>query len=329
MSRHDLGHPALPEERRRDVRRAVRLEVVSLGYLLTCVAVVAATMGNSQAMKAAWIEDLLSLIPPTAFLVAVRVARKPPDPEHPYGHHRSVATGHLVAAVALLTMGLYLLYDNVTKLVTAEHPSIGTVQLLGVTFWQGWLMVAAMVYTGVGPVILGRLKLPLAERLHDKVLHADADMNKADWMTAGGAVLGVIGIGLGLWWADAVAALAISVSVLRDGWRNVRHAVDALVDARAHTVDDTEPHPLNEAARQRLAELDWVREVGIRVRDQGHVFHLEAFVVPHQEQVGVAQLEGAAHLLEELDWKIHDVVVTVVSELPEGKVFVTRGDNRS
>lgn len=37
--------------------------------------------------------------------------------------------------------------------------------------------------------------------MHDKVLHADAKMNKADWMTAAAALVGVLGIGLGWWWA--------------------------------------------------------------------------------------------------------------------------------
>ena len=47
--------------------------------MVTAVAVVMATMGSSQAMKAAWVEDMLALIPPLAFLIAVRRARKQPD----------------------------------------------------------------------------------------------------------------------------------------------------------------------------------------------------------------------------------------------------------
>ena len=63
-------------------------------------------------------------------------------------------------------------------------------------------------------MFLGRAKMKLAQKLHDKVLYADADMNKADWMTAVAAMVGVAGIGIGLWWADSVAALVISASIL-------------------------------------------------------------------------------------------------------------------
>ncbi|MCQ6331855.1 hypothetical protein NPM18_33755, partial [Bacillus cereus] len=74
------------------------------------------------------------------------------------------------------------------------------------------------------PVILGRMKMPLADALHDRVLYADADMQKADWRTAAGTGVGGLGIGLGRWGADAVVAIASSFSIIRDGWTNVRHA---------------------------------------------------------------------------------------------------------
>src|SRR5690625_6182747 len=73
----------------------------------------------------------------------------------------------------------------------------------------------------------------LAKELHDRVLYADADMNKADWMTAVGGIVGILGIGLGLWWADSVAALFISGSILYDGLRNMRSAVRALIDRKS------------------------------------------------------------------------------------------------
>ena len=285
--------------------------------MLTCVTVVFATAGGSQAMKTAWVEDALALIPPLAFLVAVRRARARPDADHPYGFHRSTGVGHLTAAVALLAVGLLLIEDSAMSLLRAEHPPIGTVHLLGQTFWAGWLMVAAMVYTGVGPFVLGRLKLPLSEQLHDKVLHADAAMQKADWMTAAGTIVGVLGIGVGLWWADAGAALLISLSIVRDGWTNLQHATTALMDQRARTYDDSEPHPLTRQVDVALAGLDWVADSRSRVRDQGHVFHVESFVRPAGAAPTLDQLEDAVQVLRDLDWKINDVVVMPVRDLPD------------
>lgn len=316
-SRNRFGHTELPPQQADALRRAKRLEVVTLLFMMTAIAVVFTTAGSSQAMKTAWVEDTLALVPPLAFLVAVRRARRRPTADHPYGFHRSTAIGHLTAAVALLAVGLLLIEDSAISLVRAEHPPIGTTQLFGQTFWSGWLMIAAMVYTGIGPFVLGRMKLPLAEALHDKVLYADADMQKADWMTAAGTIAGVLGIGIGLWWADAGAALLISASIVRDGWRNLQHASSALMDQRARTYDDSDPHPLTQDIDDVLHALPWVRDSRTRVRDQGHVFHVEAFVSPSDGPVTLEQLEEAAALLRDLDWKIHDVVLMPVRDLPD------------
>ncbi len=52
----------LPEELLPEQRKAVRLEWLTLVYMLSAVVLLALTLGQSQAMKAAWIEDLLSLL---------------------------------------------------------------------------------------------------------------------------------------------------------------------------------------------------------------------------------------------------------------------------
>ncbi|MDO5502654.1 MAG: cation transporter [Actinomycetia bacterium] len=314
----------LPTQRRSAAVAATRLEWITIGYLITCVIVVYLVMGSSQAMRVAWIEDLLSLIPPIAFLVAMRRARLPESVRHPYGHHRTIGAGHLAAAVALLAMGAVLVFDSGTGLLAGEHPPIGTLQLFGHTVWAGWLMVAAMVYTGVGPVILGRLKKPLAQALHDKVLIADAEMNKADWMTAAAAILGVLGIGLGIWWADGAAALVISFSILNDGWRQVRGSVDDLLDTEVRTVDDGQVHPVVDEILAAARALPWVSQVGVRVRDKGHVFHAEVFVVPLSEPT-IEKCEALRATVRGLDWKLDDVVIAPVAALPPGVRTRPRG----
>lgn len=297
--------------------KAKRLEWWTVGTQVVTVALVAALSGQSQAMKAAWLEDALSLLPPLAFLFAARRIRKHPDLDHPYGYHRSVGVGHLVAAVALLTMGTYLAVDSVMKLVTAERAPIGLTIAGGHAIWAGWLMVAVMVITSIPPIILGHIKMRYAEPLHDKVLFADADMNKANWQSGLATVFGVLGIGIGWWWADAVAAIIVSVSIVHDGVRNVRDAIRGLTDVRARTYDDRHVHPLvSEVEELALAE-DWVSQARARVRDQGHVFHTELFVIPHGGAApSLDQLSDLHRRLTELDWKLSDVAVVPVVEFP-------------
>ena len=59
----------MPEAQKRALHRARWLEAIWLAVLASIVAAVYFAVGSSQAMKTAWIEDLLSFVPPLAFLV--------------------------------------------------------------------------------------------------------------------------------------------------------------------------------------------------------------------------------------------------------------------
>jgi len=319
------GRDALPDEQREILRKAIRLERITIGCLVVTVSLVAVVAGQSQAMKAAWLEDMMSLLPPIAFLVATRRIRHAPDRDYPYGHHRSIGVAHMVAAVALLAMGTFLVVDSTMTLVKVERPPVGLTVLFGHGIWAGWLMIAVMVVTSIAPVVLGRMKMKLAEPLHDKVLFADADMNKADWTSALATIIGILGIGIGLWWADSAAAILVSVSILHDGVKNLRAAIRGLTDARARTFDEKEPHPLTVEVEKTARQAPWVADAVGRVRDEGHVFHVEMFVVPVSgAEVTGKMCEDLRATLRDADWKIHDVVIAPVASIPSDQVFRER-----
>jgi cation diffusion facilitator family transporter len=289
----------------------VTLAWVTIGLLSTIVVLMYLAMGNSQAMKTAFWEDLLSLVPPVVFLIGVHVEKKPPSRDYPYGHLNVATIASLAASTALLVMGGSLLSDAVSDLATAHRPSIGAVSLAGATTWAGWIMIAAVGYSVIPPFLLGRLKLAPAERLHDKTLAADADMNKADWMTGLATGVGVLGIGLGWWWADATAAAFVSVSILHDGYGNMKRAVQDLMD---HVPIDLDGRPLGVGARVAayLRSLPWVEDVEVLCRQEGRFVLVEAHVSPapgHGQPEELARVTRAVH---DLDWRIDHVTVSPV-----------------
>ncbi|WP_232711253.1 cation diffusion facilitator family transporter [Microbacterium sp. BR1] len=312
-----FGRVDLPQDQADALRRAVRLEWITIGFTSVTIVLVALVVGNSQAMKTAWIEDMLSLIPQIAFLVALIFVRRRPTRRFPYGLHRTMGIGHLVAGVALLAVGGSLAAESVIGLLAAEHPTIGTVVVFGTAVWLGWFMIGVMAVIVVGPLIYAPAKSRLAPLLHNKVLFADADMAKADWTTNAASIVGVLGIGIGWWWLDGAAALFISAGILWDGVKNTRTAVRDLMDQRARSVDDREPHPLIEEIIAALSRVSWIREAGVRVRDEGQVFHVEAFVVPRTKRVSVRRLTAATEAIVALDWKVQDVSLIVVAKLPD------------
>jgi cation diffusion facilitator family transporter len=319
----------LPPEKDRANRRALRLEWISLGYWVTAIVVLYFALGQSQAMKAAWVEDILALFPPIAFLVASRFRHREPNKRFPWGYHRSITVAYVVATAALFALGLFIVIDSVEKLLSGAHPPIGMVEIFDTQVWGGWVMLAALAYSGLPPVILGRLKQPLAEELHDKVLFADAKMNRADWLTASGAAVGVIGIGLGLWWADSVAAIVIGLDIVHDGQRYLRESLSDLMDEHPKTHDEAKPHPVVEQIRQELASVVWIEESAVRMREHGHLLTGEVWVVASGGETGLTErLEALGERLNAIDWRVHDLAlapVTSLEDVPEG-ILVRRGE---
>lgn len=44
-------------------------------------------------------------------------------------------------------------------------------------------MIAGLVYSIIPPFIIGRLQEKAAVQVHEKTVHVDAQVSKADWMT--------------------------------------------------------------------------------------------------------------------------------------------------
>ena len=260
----------LPEPIRDDFARAKRLEWWTLGAMATVVAVMFLTMGQSQAMRSALFEDVLSLVPAVTFLIAARFEPRDPTEKYPFGFVRVNSLAFLVAAVALTAVGGFLLYESAMTLLMAEHPTVAPVELFGHSVWLGWLMIAALAYSVVVPMILGQMKLPVARRLRDKVLHTDALMQKADWQTGLAGIVGILGIYFGYWWADSGAALFIALSILRDGISSMRTAAAELLDGAPRNLDNSDIAPEAERLRARLEAL-WPHG-DVRLRESGRYF---------------------------------------------------------
>ena len=305
----------LPDALEEAHRKAIRLERISLVYWLSAIVFIYLTLGQSQAMKAAWIEDILALFPPIAFLVASRFRSREPDGRFPWGYHRAITVAYTVSTLALLALGVFILIDSVERLLEGTHPPIGMVELFDTQVWLGWLMLGALAYSGIPPLFLGRLKQPLSAELHDKVLFADATMNRADWLTASAAAVGVVGIGFGLWWADAAAAIAISLAIIHDGQKYLRESVADLMDDAPKRHDEDSPHPLIERIKAEVGATAWVREATVRLREHGHLITGDVWVVPRGEEDIVDRVEELSRRIDDLDWKLHGVVVSPVRSI--------------
>ena len=303
-------HP--PAEINRTLNKAVRREWVFLGFLLSIIVSMAIVMGSSQTMKAMWVEDTLSLVPSIAFLIGAHYRKKQPTEAYPYGYRRAVSVGFLCGAVALCGFGIFMVGDSGLSLLEARHATIPTISLFAMQIWMGWFMLAALIYSVIPPFIFGRMKAPLARKLHDKTLHVSAELNKGDWMSGIAGVIGILGIAYGLWWTDSAAALFISVEILKDGYKNLRNSVAQLMNKRPTDISSQEEDPTIDKLQQALEKLDWILKARVRLREHGDLLTGEVFIQVRDERDLLENLEEARKVTDELDWRLYDVSMVPV-----------------
>lgn len=289
-----------PEVIAGDIAKARRLEIWTLLWIGSIVIVMGLVMGSSQAMKSAWIEDVLSLVPAVVFLIALHFEKRAPDQKFRYGYRRVNSLAFLIAAATLTAVGGFLLFEAAKTLLMQEHPTIGPITVFGQTIWLGWLMIAALLYSVIPPVILGHMKLPIAKKIQDKVLHTDALMQKADWMTGLAGIVGVMGVGLGYWWADAAAAGFISFEILRDGIKNLRTATAELIDGMPRELESDDI--AEDALKLEQALLRQYPGANIRMRESGR------YILVQIENISAVEWRGVdAISLPERRWRVDQV----------------------
>lgn len=265
---------SLPDELRPAMHAAIRLEYWNLFWTATIIAVMGLVLGQSQTMKTAWVEDTLGVVPPIMFLIAAHLELNGKrSRKFPFGFERVNGLGFFVAAVALTAVGLLLLYNAAIALATQEHATVGSIVLLGHNFWLGWLMIAAQIYSLVPPMLIGRKELPLAEKLNDKLLHTDALMNKANWLTGAAGLAGIIGLGLGWWWADSLAAAIISLDVISDGVKALRSSTAELIDGSPRALSS--PKLSDDALELERRLREEFPGATIRLRETGRLIRAE------------------------------------------------------
>ena len=311
-----------PPEQLKAREKMKRLAWASVIGLTVAGILLALTVGNSQAMKTAWISDLLTAVPAVALIVALRYELREPTKQYPLGYLRSLSVAFLVTASVLTIVGLYLLYDSGMKLVHGERPPIGTMVIFGKQIWAGWPMIGALSFSLSIGFTMGKLKQPVAKTLHSKPLFAEARMNRAEWMSEGAAIVGLLLVAFGHWWGDAAAAAFISLEIIRDGFENIKQVIADLMDESPTKLGDHELEGLPGRAREEVEKLEWVKAAGVRMREQGHAVTSTVFVVPRSDGMNADELTARMKEVRErvcaLDWRLHDVVVTPVAALESG-----------
>lgn len=165
------------------------------------------------------LESLVNLAAATFALWMVTVARRPPDDDHPYGHHKAEYFSSGFEGVLILAAALGIVWAAVQRLLQPQP-----LEAVGL----------GLALTVAGSALNGALAFAMlrAARSHRSMaLEADARHLFTDVWTSAGVIVGVIAVQLSGWlWLDPVVAMAVALNIVREGLSLIRRSADGLMD---------------------------------------------------------------------------------------------------
>ena len=233
---------------RRGVLRRAGLLVLGVNLLLVVAKGGAWAATGSLAVGSEAVNSLADSAYSLVVVAGLYLTTQPPDFEHPHGHERIEPFVSLVVALGIFAAGGAVLWQAVTAF-GSESAALA----------NGPVAVAVLVGAAAAKYLLYRYCLRAGEDRNSPALVATAMDNRNDILTAGAALVGVLGAGAGVPILDPIAAGVVAVGILYTGVEVVRDNVNYLVgaappeDLRAQIIRRALVHPDVEGAHDVIA----------------------------------------------------------------------------
>lgn len=256
----------LPAEAIREKKRAAAASIASALLLVSLKVFLAVATGSLGILSEA-LHSSLDLVTTVITYLSVRVADKPADADHTYGHGKVENFSAFIQTGLLVLASLYIIWEAFHRMITREvhiEPSLLAIGVLGITI--------------VVDVVRSRALRRVAIKYQSDALEADALHFSTDvWSTV--VVMGGIGVvWLGqrfdvpwLSYADPVAALIVAGVIIWIGSRLGKRTLDALLDAA--------PAGLQQRIAAAVDELPGVLGTErVRLRRAGHRYFVDVTI---------------------------------------------------
>ena len=224
-------------------------------------------------------------------LIGVRLASRPPDEQHPYGH-RKYETVFTIFIGVLMLVTCYEIFKGVYESLTGRHQAIVST--------ASFVLMIATTAVNIFVTTYERRK---GRALNSEYLTADSRHTKSDIYTSFGVIVSLILIKLGISAADSIAGAVVGLFVAKAGFDIIRESAETLIDRT-----QVEPSEI-----LRTAEcIDGVIECHkIRTRGTRDSVFVDLHCLVHPE-MPVGEAHGIAHKVEEEIMRKFPEVVDVV-----------------
>lgn len=272
-------------------RTLVRFMLLSIAAACTTIAlkVAAAGITGSVGFLSDAIESGVNLVAAVIALWAIKVAAKPPDLEHHFGHGKAEYLSAAFEGTMILAASVAIIWTAVERLrdpQSLEQPGIGL----------ALSTLASLVNLGVG------LSLLRAGKRHRSItLVADGRHLLTDVATSAGVLVGIALVAIFDWpILDPLVALVVGVNVMWTGWHLLRRSVSGILDAALPAADQAAVRGVLDQWR-RQERIDFhalrTREAGRQRFVYMHVLVPDDWSVKHAHDVTEAVKADIAAVL--------------------------------
>lgn len=192
---------------------------IVVGIAVLGLKTVAWWMTGSVALLSDALESTVNVVTAFAALIAIRIAQRPADASHPYGHHKAEFLSAVLEGVMIILAALLIL----------QEAWIGFQDPLPLDApWEGLLVNA-----GAGAINAAWCMILLREghRLQSPALVADGHHLLSDVVTSAGVLVGVsLAVVTGHAILDPILAAAVALNILWSGWRVMSVSLGGLMD---------------------------------------------------------------------------------------------------
>ena len=243
--------------------RSVTLVGALVNAFLILFKFLAGVFGQSQALIADAVHSISDLFTDFVVLLGLRIGRKAPDEEHPFGHARIETLASATVGLALIATALYLGIQAVLNIYrhTEYHPT-------------GLALIGAAVSIALKEGLY-HYTVHTGRRIKSQLVVANAWHQRSDALSSVAVLLGVVGARLKPSWhiLDSFAALLVSFFIVKVGLDILRTTLREFTDTAP------QPEILNKIANC-IRSVEGVIDVhDLRVRTSGGLYQMETHIV--------------------------------------------------
>ncbi len=211
-----------------DYKKGEKITIACIigNIVLSALKLVAGIIGGSKAMIADSLHSASDIVATSVVLVGIKVAQKPADSEHPYGHGKVEPIAAAFVGVTLIFAAFIIVKGIVESII---NQTFGT---------PTFLALAAAVVSIVVKEIMFRITYAAGKKIKSESIMADAWHHRSDAYSSIGTFIGILGAIIGgkfgirfLQYLDPIAGAVVACMIFKVAYDILKHAVKGLMDS--------------------------------------------------------------------------------------------------